>query len=116
MFHLTPQEKSALAWVLTVCLLGAVIHFALQSNARPMTWVKAVGTKTKPQPPDINTSTFQQLDKVPGIGPKTAQNIVDYRAQHGPFLRLEELRKVKGITKNNFQKIQKYYGQERQAL
>ena len=39
MFHLTPQEKSALAWILTVCFVGAVICLALHFDARPLQWV-----------------------------------------------------------------------------
>ncbi|MFZ1043876.1 MAG: helix-hairpin-helix domain-containing protein [Anaerolineales bacterium] len=34
---------------------------------------------------NINTATPQQLDTLPSIGPVTAQSIVTYRQQHGPF-------------------------------
>ena len=109
MFHLTPQEKSALAGFLTVCLLGTVIHYALNWNARPVRWVNTAGQKPKHYPPDINKATAQEFDRVPGIGPKTAENIVAFRDKHGPFTALADLRKVKGITQKNFQKIQQYY-------
>ncbi len=109
MFHLTPQEKSALAGLLAVCLLGMAVHFALKHNFRLLRWTRASAQKIQRLPPDINTASAKILDKVPGIGPKTAQKIVDYRTQHGPFLFLEQLRKVKGLSKSNFEKIQKYY-------
>jgi len=112
MFHLTPQEKSAVGVFLAVCLLGTIIHFGLNRNARPMRWVNTAGQKPKIYPPNINTATEGQFDRVPGIGPKTARNIVEYRGKHGPFLALEELRKVKGITPKNFQKIRQYYREE----
>ncbi|MBI4309619.1 MAG: helix-hairpin-helix domain-containing protein [Candidatus Omnitrophica bacterium] len=98
-----------MAGFLTVCLVGSVVHYAFNRDARTLRWVKTAGTKTRPHPPDINTSTAQALDKVPGIGPKTAQNIVEYRARHGPFSSLEALRKVKGVTPRNLVRIQRYY-------
>ncbi len=45
----------------------------------------------------INTATVDELDTLPGIGPKTAQAIVDYRTANGPFASPEELLDVKGI-------------------
>jgi competence protein ComEA len=47
---------------------------------------------------DINTAGVAELDSLPGIGPVIAQRIVDYRTEHGPFLRVEELARVEGIS------------------
>ncbi|MEK7291822.1 MAG: helix-hairpin-helix domain-containing protein [Actinomycetota bacterium] len=46
---------------------------------------------------DLNSATEQQLDTLPGVGPSTARAIVDYRVQHGPFARVEDLLNVRGI-------------------
>ncbi len=48
-------------------------------------------------PLDLNSATAEQLDALPGIGPATAQKIVDYRLAHGPFHSLAELDGVSGI-------------------
>lgn len=48
-------------------------------------------------PLDLNTATVEQLDALPGVGPSTAQKIVDYRQAHGPFRSVDELDGVSGI-------------------
>jgi len=46
---------------------------------------------------DVNTATVVELERLPGIGPSLARRIVEDRVAHGPFQRLEELQRVKGI-------------------
>jgi competence protein ComEA len=55
------------------------------------------GASPAASPIDLNTASIAQLDKLPGIGPATAQAIVDYRSQHGRFRSIDELLKVRGI-------------------
>jgi competence protein ComEA len=46
---------------------------------------------------NINTATAAELDTLPGIGPTTAQAIVDYRFQYGSFLNIQDIQNVPGI-------------------
>jgi competence protein ComEA len=46
---------------------------------------------------NINTATTEQLDTLPGVGPVTAQKILDWRAAHGAFSSVDELLEVDGI-------------------
>lgn len=54
---------------------------------------------------DLNTADVSDLEPLLGIGPVTAQSIVNYRKEHGPFIAIEEVIKVKGIDKNDFEKF-----------
>lgn len=45
----------------------------------------------------LSSATVDELDELPGIGPVTAQKIVDYRSEHGPFASVDDLDAVPGI-------------------
>lgn len=57
----------------------------------------AAGTPSPTAPLDLNTASAEQLDALPGVGPATAQKIIDYRQAHGPFRSVDELQAVPGI-------------------
>ena len=48
-------------------------------------------------PVNINTATLEQLDTLPGVGPTTAQAIIDHRTENGPFASVDQLLDVRGI-------------------
>lgn len=54
---------------------------------------------------NVNTASIPELDGLPGVGPVTAQRIVAYREQHGPFVRVEQLREAKLVNNAMFEKI-----------
>ena len=53
----------------------------------------------------INTADVDELCKLSGIGPSTAERIIEYRNENGLFQQLEDLMKVKGIGPSRFEKI-----------
>ncbi len=54
---------------------------------------------------NINTADLKQLIKLPGVGKKKAQAIIDYRETNGDFASLEDLAKVKGVGKKMLAKL-----------
>jgi competence protein ComEA len=48
-------------------------------------------------PVDLNTATLAMLDTLPGVGPSTAQAILDHRTANGPFRSVDDLLEVRGI-------------------
>ena len=45
------------------------------------------------------------MRSLPGIGPKTAELVVQYRVKNGPFKKIEEIMNVRGIGEKSFLKI-----------
>jgi competence protein ComEA len=70
---------------------GAVVAGAGASGAG----AGASGVPTGPV--HLNSATIEQLDALPGVGPVTAQKIVDYRQKHGAFSSVDELDAISGI-------------------
>ena len=83
--------------LLTVCLVAPPGLHAQES--------KTSKSAAPAQPVDLNRAAAEQLTAVPGIGKALAQRIVDFREQHGPFKKVEDLMKVRGIGEKSFEKI-----------
>jgi len=57
---------------------------------------------------NINTAGSDELQKLSGVGPVTAQKIIDYRTKRGEFKRVEDLMNVSGIGAKTFDKLKDY--------
>jgi competence protein ComEA len=82
--------------------------------ARPQPGINGVqSTQSSPDTNgivNINRASVTELDALPGVGPSTAQAIVDYRTTNGPFGSPEDLLNVKGIGPAKFDAMRKLVG------
>jgi competence protein ComEA len=53
-------------------------------------------------PVSLNTATPEQLDALEGVGPATAQKILEFRKQHGGFRSVDDLKQITGIGPKKF--------------
>lgn len=67
---------------------------------------QAINTNSsKNQKININTASQTELETLPGIGPSTALKIIEYRKESGKFRNIEDIKNVKGIGTNKYEKI-----------
>lgn len=57
---------------------------------------------------NINTATSEELQTLNGVGPATAEKILDYRAANGAFKTIEDLKNVSGIGDKTFEKLKEH--------
>jgi competence protein ComEA len=64
-------------------------------------------------PININKATLEELMLIPGIGEKTASQIIQFRETSGNFRSIEDLMKIRGIKEKKFAKLKKYFFTDR---
>ena len=91
------MNRSAL--VLVAALVCVSSPLVAQRAAKPP--AAAVATEVV----NLNSATAAQIATLPGIGPKTADLVVQYRVKNGPFKKIEEIMNVRGVGEKSFLKI-----------
>src|SRR5215472_12626396 len=96
--HAAMARRSAFLLVfVSLCL---ALLFSMAANA---------GKKKPPEKPvNINTANSEQLQQVPGIGPATAQKILQMRKSYGPFKSVDDLLAIRGLGQKRLDKMRKY--------
>jgi competence ComEA-like helix-hairpin-helix protein len=87
-------KANASVLILAVCLILPALSAA---------------TKKPPlKPININSASSEELQQVPGIGPVTAEKILQMRKSYGAFKSVEDLLAIHGIGKKRLEKMRKY--------
>ena len=117
-YSLTRREQIVVALLVASLVIGGGIslwdHFSPEAteNFQVVRVAKPPETTSETTEPEkaavkvhLNTATAQELERLPRIGPKMAQKIIQWRTDHGPFRTLDDLAKVPGIGKKTLDGI-----------
>lgn len=92
--------RRIMMYALAILCLWTTIPVGAQEKGK----AKAPAVTTA-APVNLNTATAVQIAALPGIGPKAAERIIEYRQKNGGFKKIEELMNVKGIGEKSFLKL-----------
>jgi competence protein ComEA len=93
-----PTRRADLSLINLAAPLTDGTQVVVPVKAQPGTAGATAGSATaQAGPVHLNVATLEQLDTLPGVGPVTAQKILDYRQKHGAFSSLEELDAIPGL-------------------
>ncbi|MCS7174027.1 MAG: helix-hairpin-helix domain-containing protein [Armatimonadetes bacterium] len=117
----TPRETLLIA-LAAVLAIGAVLARSLSPPTPPVVIQAPDEPSPNPVPASprihplveftgplsLNAATQEELEQLPGIGPKLAHRIVQDRALRGPYTRVEDLLRVRGIGPKLLERIRPY--------
>lgn len=95
-----PQRRAMQANRLRIflsCLLAVLLCAAAQAKKNPPA-----------KPIDLNLANAKELQELPGVGPVTAQRIIDMRQKSGRFHRVEDLLAIRGISQKRLDAMRPY--------
>ena len=89
---------------------GERLEIPYMEGASPVIPTPLIPGEEIPTGPDtdlinLNTAAQFELETLPGIGPTTAQKIIEYRDENGPFLAIEDIINVSGIGPGTYERI-----------
>ncbi len=99
--------------LVVLVLAGGAYYSSRVSESAPQTVYSTSldEAKNEAQTPlliNINTAEAKDLQELPGVGPSTAENIIEHRRHSGRFKSVEELEDVKGIGPKTLEKIKPF--------
>lgn len=94
--------------MLRLALCAGILFLAVPATAAPLP-VPGQAQDAEAEPSgervNLNTATAAELEALPGIGPRTAELIIEYREEEGPFTKVEDLMNIRGIGERTFLRL-----------
>lgn len=88
-----------IGWGLAMALAVGLVAGTAAADDKPGKDASSAKTAKADGKININEASRAQLMKLSGVGPGTADRIIEYRQAHGPFRRVQDLEKVEGVGK-----------------
>jgi len=104
---LTTQIDPMVEYWKTIVVLAAIV-FTLSCSSRQVYQPTTAAIQLSPNAININTASVDELERLPHIGLRTAEAIVQFRKENGPFRRPEYLLQIRGISEKRFLEIRPY--------
>lgn len=118
MTNFTKTEKHLIFFLLFIFILGFTLKTTkFQENAKDYKKYQKIDDKfeklasiyekktSEKKIININKASEEELEELSGIGEKIAKRIVEYRKKNGKFIKIEEIKKIKGIGEKKFNNI-----------
>ncbi|MBT3755048.1 MAG: ComEA family DNA-binding protein [Candidatus Cloacimonetes bacterium] len=106
---LTPNEQKLLLFIVFFAFAGLVLKYTGLTAEEEVNSADSLNFQQDYQIKyDLQNVTKEELITIPGIGDKKAEDILQYKEQHG-FLSKTDLMNIKGIGKKTYDKIEKYF-------
>lgn len=86
----------------------AILIAAISACSTRVEYDRASAFVPSPNSININIASADELEKLPGIGRKTADTIIAFRTENGPFRRVEHLMLIRGISEERFVELRPY--------
>ena len=112
-FFVRYKPQITICALVVLVLAGGAYYSSRASESAPQTVYSTSldEAKNEAQTPllvNINTAEAKDLDELPGVGPSTAENIIEHRRHSGKFKSVDDLEDVKGIGPKTLEKIKPF--------
>jgi comEA protein len=101
-------SKIAKTIFISIFVLSSTIYLSRKVEVNKYLIKKTSSDKSYSLRVNINSANEQELDNLPGVGPKLAKKIIEHRFIHGSFESPDEIRAVKGLGTKKFSQIENY--------
>jgi DNA uptake protein ComE-like DNA-binding protein len=108
MISLTREERSVLIFFSFVLAIGTGLSYAIKQYPQMKNAVPFIESRPLLRKVNVNRASHEQLVAVEYIGDITAAKIIKWRDKNGPFVSLDQIGEIEGISRKNFTIFSQY--------